>query len=116
MFYILFCCYILLSSLGLVLIKLGGSGTNFALGSQALSIQADFKFIIGLVCYVLSFLLFAFILQKRDLSFIYPLSAGVSNIISVICGVFILKESISVTEIIGIVIVTFGVITLNLGR
>ena len=116
MFYILFCCYILLSTCGLLLIKQGGNETAFSLGAQTLTMHIEYKFVVGLVCYILSFFLFTFILQKRDLSLIYPLSAGIVNVISVILGVVVLKETISITGVIGIILVISGVVVLCIGR
>lgn len=116
MFYILFCCYLLLSSLGLLLIKLGGSGTSLSFETHAFSMVMSYRLIIGLFCYICSFLMFTFILQKRNLSLIYPLSAGIMNLISVVLGVVVLKERVSITGAIGIALVITGVILLSWKR
>lgn len=115
-FYALFVCYVLLSTLGLLLIKLGGNGTMFALEPQTISMQIDFRYAIGLACYILSFLLFTVILSKRELSWIYPVSAGIINIVSVILGVAVLKETVSSTEIVGITLVIAGTILMSARR
>lgn len=113
MFYILFILYLVLTSCGLLYIKLGGQSTSASITNSIFSIQLDFRLIIGLVCYVLSFLLYTIILQKRDLSYIYPISAGIINIISVLMGVIILKEKISTSGIVGIAAIVIGVVLLN---
>ena len=115
MFIVLLICYIL-TSVGLLMIKMGGSETSISLMSQGISMQMDFKLIIGLISYVVSFLLFTIILQKQNLSFIYPLSAGVVNVISVVLGIIVLKETVSVTGMIGVGLVILGIIFMNLGR
>lgn len=113
MFYILFILYLVLTSCGLLYIKLGGQSTSASITNSIFSIQLDFRLIIGLICYVLSFLLYTIILQKRDLSYIYPISAGIINIISVLMGVIILKEKISTSGIVGIAAIVIGVVLLN---
>lgn len=114
MFCLLFCCYLLLTSLGLLLIKLGGRGTSLSFEPQTFSMIMSYQLVIGLCCYICSFLLFTFILQKKDLSLIYPVSAGVVNVISVVLGVVVLKEKISVFGLIGIALVIAGVVLLSL--
>jgi len=116
MFYLLFCCYLLLTSLGLLLIKLGGSGTNLSLEPQTFSLVMSYRLVIGLLCYICSFLLFTFILQKRNLSMIYPLSAGIVNVVSVVLGVVVLKEKITLSGALGIALVIAGVILMSLKR
>lgn len=51
---------------------------------------------------------------KKDLSFIYPLSAGCINVLSVVMGVFFLKETISYIGIAGIFFTILGIILLNI--
>lgn len=114
MFYVLFICYIILSSLGLLLIKLGGNGTSFSFEMNAFSMAMTYRLIIGLLCYICSFLLFTLILQKKDLSLIYPLSAGIVNVVSVVLGVVVLKEKISIFSLIGIALVIAGIVFLSL--
>jgi len=116
MFYLLFCCYLLLSSLGLLLIKLGGSGTNLSFEPRTFSLVMSYRLVIGLLCYICSFLLFTFILQKRDLSLIYPLSAGIVNVASVVLGVVVLKERVTTIGAIGIALIIAGVILLSWKR
>lgn len=114
MFYVLFCSYVLLSTLGLLLMKLGGSSTSLSFEVHTFSMVMSYRLIIGLLCYICSFLLFILILQRKDLSLIYPLSAGIVNVVSVVLGVVVLKEKISPFGLIGIVLVIAGVVLLSL--
>ncbi len=116
MFYLLFCCYLILSSLGLLLMKMGGSGTNLSFEPQAFSLVMPYRLMIGLLCYIGSFLLFTLILQKSNLSLIYPVSAGIMNIVSVVLGVIVLKEKITTAGAIGISLIIAGVVLLSLKR
>lgn len=113
MFYILFIIYLALTSLGLLFIKLGGQQTHISVANSLLSMQMDIKFVVGLVFYVLSFFLYTIILQKRDLSYIYPVSAGIVNVLSVLMGVIILKEKLTTPGVIGIIAIVIGVVLLN---
>lgn len=114
MFYLLFCCYLLLSGLGLLFLKLGGNGTNLSFDPHAFSLVMSYRLVIGLFFYICSFLLFTFILQKRDLIWIYPLGAGILNIVVVLLGVVVLKEKITITGAIGIALVIAGIVLMSL--
>ena len=116
MFYLLFGCYLCLSCFGLLFIKLGGSGTSLSLDSGMFSMMISYRLMIGLFCYICSFLLFTFIIQKRDLSWVYPLGAGIMNVATVLLGVVVLKEKITVTGAIGIALVIAGVILMSVKR
>lgn len=116
MFIILLICYILLTSAGLLMIKLGGSATSVSLAAQGISMQMDFRLLMGLVCYAASFILFTVILQKQNLSVVYPLCAGIVNVFSVVLGMIVLKESVSPTGMAGIGLVILGIVLMNWGR
>ena len=116
MFYILYILYLLLTCLGLIFLKMGGQSTDIKISEFIFSMQIDCKFVIGLICYVISFLLYIVVLQKRDLSYIYPLSAGIVNVVSVMVGVIVLKEKISLTGYLGIAAIIIGVVLLNIKR
>lgn len=113
MFYILFICYIVLSSLGLLFIKLGGSGTNFLVQTNIVSLNISYKLILGLIFYICSFLLYVWVVQKKNLSIIVPLSAGIGNVVSVLLGILVLKEKLSSFGLIGVTLVIIGVVFLT---
>lgn len=116
MFALFFVAYILLTSSGLLLMKLGIDGTIFSAEHGLLSCQINIKLIIGMLFYVASFLIYMFVLQRKDLSYIYPLSTGIVNIISFVFGIWILHEKVGLTSIIGVLFVIAGVVMLNLGK
>ena len=80
----------------------------------SVNLVLDIKLIIGLCCYILSFFLFAYIIQKHDLSYIYPIAAGLVNVLSVLMGVFVLKENISIFGVIGALVVVIGIVLMNI--
>ena len=114
MFWALFALYILLSCSGLLFIKLGGSTTRLSLLGSSFNLVLDIKLVVGLCCYILSFVLFTYIIQKHDLSYIYPISAGLVNVLSVLMGVFVLKENVSIFGVIGALVVVIGIVLMNI--
>lgn len=106
--------YLVLTILGLVFMKLGGNpGTiSFRDGSFAFSMSTVSA--IGFVCYICSFLLFTRIVVLFDLSFIYPLTTGIVQIITLVASYFVFKEKISVTGLVGAALVIVGIIIMNI--
>lgn len=114
MIYILFIIYVILSSSGLVLFKLGTMGP----GISILGIKLTIRMILGVFCYGLSFLLWLYIVSKINLTFAMPLSVALVNTLVVVESCIFLKEKINIQQGIGIFIIVLGVmiITFNRGR
>lgn len=109
--------YICCSSIGLVLLKLGmSSGTIIMINSPYLEIKFHYLLILGGVLYVLSFLLNLLVMSKFNLSYIYPLSAGLIYIAILIFCVIILKEKINMVQFIGMGLILVGVVIMNLNK
>lgn len=70
--------------------------------------------LVGLVCYLISFVLWMYIISKSEVSFVVPLGVALTNLAVLFSSYFILKEDISVTTIIGALIVLVGVIVINI--
>lgn len=105
--YLLFLLYIILSSSGLVLFKLGTSNANVLF--SVLGINISLKMMIGAVCYVFSFVLWLYIVSKMNLTVAMPLSVALVNTLVVVESCLVLKEKISVMQGIGIFITILGV-------
>ena len=107
--------YLLLSAGGLVLIKLGANTLSIGMKQGMFNCSMSWLSILGLSCYIGSFLIFNFILVKKfDLTYIMPIVTGTSQIVVILAGFFIFKEHISRYGIIGIIAVTIGVILMNI--
>lgn len=107
--------YLLLSSGGLVLIKLGADSMSILINKQLFSCSMNWLSILGLICYIGSFLLFSFVLvRKFDLTYIMPIVTGVSQVLVIIAGLTVFKEHISNFGIIGIFLVIAGIVMLNI--
>lgn len=116
MLYVLFVLYIICSALGLLLIKAGGQ--NLVLGVQqgTFHLNISLKMLLGMVFYVCSFLLFTFIVPKFDLTYIYPVAAGILYVVITIAGVLFLKEKITMWQLVGLILILLGVVAINIKK
>lgn len=113
---ILFILYVLLSSSGLILFKLGAGCSNIHIHLFGLALNFSIKSIIGIMCYGCSFLLWLYIVSRMNLTIAMPLSIALVNTLVVIFSLVFLKEKINVTQIVGIFIVIAGVSIMSIGR
>lgn len=114
---ILFLLYVILSTSGLVLFKLGsaGGGISFTLDKTAFGFHIPSLSLLGLLCYMISFLMWMYIISKTDISFIVPLGVALTNLAVLLSSYFILHETVSVTTIIGAALIIIGAVVLNIG-
>lgn len=112
---IMFTCYVLLASSGLILFKLGSINNNLTLNVFGLSINYSVKMILGLLCYGFSFILWMLIVSKMNLTIAMPLSVAIVNTLVIVESCIILKEKITIIQGIGIFIVLFGVCIMTWG-
>ena len=113
---ILFILYVILSSSGLILFKLGSLNPNLHFGIFGLSIDISIKSIIGIFCYGARFLLWLIIVSRTNLTIAMPLSIALVNTLVIVGSCIFLKEEITLVQGIGIFIVVFGVCVMTWGR
>ena len=113
---IMFTCYVLLASSGLILFKLGSTNNNLTLNIFGLSINYSIKMILGLLCYGFSFILWMLIVSKMNLTFAMPLSVAIVNTLVVVGSCLVLNEKITLTQGVGIFIVILGVCIMTWGK
>lgn len=107
--------YLILTVGGLILIKMGSNSINLAVINGTFSFSMGLKAIIGFLCYIASFLIYTFyIIRKFDLSYIFPIITGITQVLVILAGIFILKEQISIPAIIGIILIIIGIFCLNI--
>jgi drug/metabolite transporter (DMT)-like permease len=70
-------------------------------------------FVPGIISMTISFFLTLGLLQRFDLSFVYPFQ-GLSVIIISVTAVFLLKEKLSFQLVLGSLLISFGVILVSL--
>ena len=113
---IMFTCYVLLASSGLILFKLGSANSNLTLNLFGLSINYSIKMILGLVCYGCSFILWMLIVSKMNLTIAMPLSVALVNTLVLVESCMFLKEKITLLQGIGIFIIIFGVSLMSIKK
>lgn len=112
---ILFILYVVLASSGLILFKLGATN-SVSVKILNFSINFSWKMLIGIMCYGCSFLLWLYIVSKMNLTFAMPLSVALVNTLVVLESCLIIKEKITLTQGIGILVVIVGVCIMTYGR
>ncbi len=113
--YILVAIYLLCSVGGLTLVKIGAENNSFALSSSFFNLQLSYFTLIGLFLYIFSFLLWIVIVGRFELSYIQPITTGLSYVLILAASVFILKESVGTLQWAGLAFILIGVILMNLG-
>lgn len=116
MIIILFILYVILSSSGLVLFKLGSANPNINISVLGITANFSIKSIIGILCYGFSFLLWMIIVSRMNLTVAMPLSIALVNTLVVVESCLLLKEKITITQGIGIFIIIFGVCVMTWGK
>lgn len=112
---LIFAFYVLSTSLGLVFIKLGSSdGFPIKFISGKLSFNLNFYIISGIVLYILSFVLYIYLISRHDLGYIIPLTTAIVYVLIFIASFFIFHEAFTVAKVMGIVLILGGVVLLNL--
>ncbi|MGI6108316.1 MAG: hypothetical protein ACOYB8_00520 [Eubacteriaceae bacterium] len=113
---ILIAIYLFCSVGGLTLVKVGANNNGFQATSAFFNLQLSYTTVLGLLLYIASFIMWIVIVQKFNLSYIQPLTAGLSYILILAASLFILKESIGMYQWIGIGFILVGVILMNLQK
>lgn len=62
----------------------------------------------GLLCYVISVVVWLLVLSRAEVSFAYPL-LSVGYIVNAVAGYYLFQENLSITRITGILIICVGV-------
>ena len=94
--------------------KQGGNPGTITFAEGNFNISMSTISAIGFVCYIGSFLLFTRLVVLFDLSYIYPLTAGIVQIVTLVISYLVFHEKISVNGIIGAILVIVGIIVMNL--
>ena len=110
---VMFVLYVIFSSMGIILFKLGSSNISFEVTKEFFGFHLTYTSLLGLLFYIVSFLLWMIIISKNEVSFIVPIGLAATNIFITIASVMILGETISTSSILGIGLIILGVILLN---
>lgn len=106
--------YVCCSAGGLLLLKLGvNNGVSLKFQSGMFQFEVNWILLLGVVVYIVSFLLSLFAMSKMNLSYFYPISAGLVFVVVCAVSVFVFKEKISMQQLVGIGMILVGVIVMN---
>jgi drug/metabolite transporter (DMT)-like permease len=112
--YILIGIYLTLSLSGVVLFKLGTEKEFLvSIYNGIFSFKISFISLLGLVCYGCSFLMYMLLISKFDMTYIVPITTGITQVLTVILAVLIFKESLTISKIAGTALVIIGVVIIN---
>ena len=111
--FVLVIVYLVLTTSGLIFMKLGGNPGTIAFKEGDIALSMNWISGIGLICYLCSFLLFTRIVVMFDLSYIFPIVTGIVQIISLVASKVIFKEELSIQVIIGASLVIVGIVIMN---
>src|SRR3989338_1348563 len=70
----------------------------------------------GLLLYAVSFFLYVFVLSRLQLHVVYPIAAGTTLVLITLASYLLLKETITIIQIIGIAAILIGVILVLIPR
>ena len=107
--------YLCCSVGGLVLMKAEANSTAIAMNNGVFNFSMGLKSMLGFILYIVSFLIYSFyIIKQFDLSLIFPIITGITQILVILAGVFLFKESMSTFSIVGVFLIIAGVTFLNI--
>ncbi|MDX9871103.1 MAG: hypothetical protein RBT41_01635 [Clostridia bacterium] len=108
-----FIAYIFFTVGGIFLMKLSGQPIGFALKNGVFHLDISGKMAVALLLYAVSFLLWTGIVAKSELSMIVPFSAAIVSTLSVLLGILIFREALSVFKTVGILLAIAGVVLMH---
>ena len=109
--------YVLTTSLGLIMLKLGtDSKLPISYVDDKLKFNLNAYTVSGFLLYGASFVLYVYLISKFDLGYIIPLTASFVYIIVFTASFLIFKEAFTATKIIGIVLILAGLFFLNASK
>lgn len=104
--------YVITTVSALFLMKSGNLSVSVANSTFNLAIGG--KNFLGLVFYVCSFMMWMFIIQKFDLSYIVPVANGLVYVLVFVVGSALFNEVITLKQIIAVVLILAGIVIMNL--
>ncbi len=97
---------------GQTLWKLGATGKEVNSLGQLLRLFLTPYVIAGLMVYAFASVLWIYILNKGELSYVYPIQST-AFIFALIIGTTIFKEELTLTKVIGVLVICLGVVIIT---
>ena len=111
---LLVCIYMFLSVSGIVLIRAGSGRTALSLTGGLFLMKLDLLTLGGMCCYIVSFLMFMYILSLYKLSYIVPITTGIVQVLILLAAVFLFREKVSPINLAGVLVVIAGIVLMNI--
>lgn len=112
--FIIVAIYILFSVSGLIFMKLGGDDLIINITRYRINLGMGWFSVVGILFYLVSFVLWITILPKFNLNYIVPVTIGIVQVLILFASVILFKENISFLKIFGVGITILGVVIMNL--
>jgi len=111
--YLLTAIYVLFTTGGLFCMKLGGDSLSLSL-KGGINFKIGFITALGFLLYICSFLLWQKLIATYDLSYIVPIATGIVQVVVLIMSYFFFKESMTMINIVGILLVIVGIVLISI--
>lgn len=109
--------YAAISVTGLTLVKLGsGNPLSFSLGQAGFSFSAGWVTLLGLLLYVISFLIYMTLVAKNNLTYLTPVSSAVVYILTTLVSLIVFRENMAPLQWIGWTLILVGAFLMNLHK
>lgn len=112
--YIYIFVYLLFTIGGLILMKLSNEPPQITFVKQKIIITIAPFMVLGLIAYIISFLLWMRLVTYYELSYIMPVTAGLVQVASFVAAIMIFSEKPDIFRIIGIILIIIGVVVINI--
>ena len=113
--YILTIIYIIFTTLGLFLLKIGGNSLALTI-KPYLEVKIGYITLLGFLCCICSFILWQKLLVTYNLTYIVPITTGIVQIIIMIVGILFFKEKINLIGILGTIVVIIGILMITMSK
>lgn len=107
--------YICLTTLGIFLMKLGGNSLSLTF-QNGINFKIGFVTLLGFLSYLCSFLLWQRLVISFDLSYIVPITTGITQLVILFIGILFFKEHINFIGILGVLFVILGIVFMAIGK
>lgn len=108
--------YLIFTVGGLVFIKMGSENVGITIKAPEISLTLNLYLILGLVFYIISFLLWIVLLRGNKLSYIVPLTTALSQVLILLSSAAFFNERLTPLKIVAVIIIVFGVVLLNMQK
>lgn len=113
--YILTAVYLFFTTSGIFLLKSGGDSIHLSF-VKGVEFKINYITLLGFACYAVSFVLWQKLLVTYDLSYIVPLTAGLTQIIILIIGAVVFHEQVNWVSVLGVFFIIAGVMMITYVR